>query len=173
LGLVIFRLIWGVFGSSTARFSAFIRGPRRVAAYVGDLIAGRTDRAVIGHNPLGGWSVAAMLALLAVELGLGLFSINLDGDQAGPLAKFVSFDQARGIAEWHHWLFNGLLALIALHLAAIVFYAAVKRDNLIGPMLTGAKSHSGDAAPMQPAPLWRLVVAVVVATVVTALIVRG
>jgi cytochrome b len=89
LGLVIFRLIWGFVGGSTARFSDFIRGPRGVAAYVRDLVAGRTDRAVIGHNPLGGWSVAAMLVLLAVELGLGLFSIDVDGDQAGPLAKFI------------------------------------------------------------------------------------
>ena len=90
-----------------------MRGPRAVGAYVGDLIGGRTDRAVIGHNPLGGWSVAAMLALLAAELGLGLFTVDVDGDQPGPLAKFISFDQGREVAEWHRWVFNGLLALIA------------------------------------------------------------
>ena len=148
-----------------------MRGPRAVAAYVGDLIGGRTDRAVIGHNPLGGWSVAAMLALLAAELGLGLFTVDVDGDQPGPLAKFISFDQGREVAEWHRWVFNGLLALIALHLAAIVFYAVVKRDNLIGPMLTGAKT--GDAAPMTPAPPWRLPAAIAVAAAVTWLIVKG
>ena len=97
----------------------------------------------------------------------------VDGDQAGPLAKFISFDQARAIAEWHHWVFNGLLGLIALHLAAIVFHAVVKRDNLVGPMLTGAKSHPGDPAPMTPAPPWRLAAALVVATIVTWLIVKG
>ncbi len=114
-----------------------------------------------------------MLALLTVELGLGLFTVDVDGDQPGPLAKFISFDQGRAVAQWHHWVFNGLLALIGLHLAAIVFYAAIKRDNLIGPMLTGAKSHAGDPAPMRPAPLWRLAAAVLVSMIATVLIVRA
>lgn len=173
LGLVIFRLIWGVFGSSTARFSHFLRGPSAIGSYVKDLIRGRKDHPVIGHNPLGGWSVAAMLALLAGELTLGLFAVNVDGDQAGPLAKFISFDQGQAVAQWHHWVFNGLLALIALHLAAIAFYAVIKRDNLIGPMLTGAKRHTGEATPMQPAPLWRLGAAIVVSAAMTWLIIRA
>jgi cytochrome b len=173
LGLVIFRLIWGVVGGSTARFSNFLRGPREISTYVGDLIRRRTDRSVIGHNPLGGWSVAAMLALLAAELALGLFTVNVDGDQPGPLARFISFDQGRAVAQWHDWVFNGLLALIALHLAAIAFHAVIKRDNLVGPMLTGAKRHAGDAAPMSPAPLWRLAAAIVVSAAITLLIVRG
>jgi len=150
-----------------------MRGPRAIVAYIGDLIRGRTDRAVIGHNPLGGWSVMAMLALLAGELTLGLFTVDVDGDQPGPLAKFVSFDQGRAIAGWHAWVFNGLLALIGLHLAAIAFYAVIKRDNLVGPMLTGAKSHAAPAEPMTPAPLWRLAAALVVSAGVTWLIVKG
>jgi cytochrome b len=170
--VVIFRLIWGFAGSSTARFSDFLRGPRAVATYVGDLVRGRIAAGPIGHNPLGGWSVAAMLALLAAELGLGLFTVDVDGDQPGPLAKFISFDQGRAVAQWHHWLFNGLLALIGLHLAAVIFYALVKRDNLVGPMLTGAKSHAGVAEPMTPAPPWRLAIAVVISAVLAWLIVR-
>jgi len=174
LGLVIFRLIWGVVGSSTARFSDFIRGPRAVGAYIGDLIRGRTDRAVIGHNPLGGWSVAATLALLAGELTLGLFAVNVDGDQEGPLARFISFDQGQAIAHWHHLAFNGLLALIGLHLAAIAFYAVIKRDNLIGPMLTGARRAAGEPAPpMRPAPLWKLGAAIVVSAALTWLIIHA
>ena len=114
-----------------------------------------------------------MLALLAAELTLGLFTVDVDGDQPGPLARFISFDQGRTVAQWHQWVFNGLLALIGLHLAAIAFYAFVKRDNLIGPMLTGAKRHAGDAAPMRPAPLWRLAVSVLAAAVLTALILRA
>ena len=173
LGLVIFRLIWGFVGGSTARFSDFLRGPHSIGDYVGELIRGRTDKAVIGHNPLGGWSVAAMLALLAAELTLGLFTVDVDGAQPGPLAKFISFDQGRAVAQWHHWVFNGLLALIALHLAAIAFYAIIKRDNLIGPMLTGAKRHAGEATPMQPAPLWRLAAAVAAAAAIAWLIVHA
>jgi cytochrome b len=173
LGLVIFRLIWGVIGSSTARFAAFLRGPRAIGAYLGDLMAGRSGRATIGHNPLGGWSVAAMLTLLAVDLGLGLFAVDVDGEQPGPLAKFVSFDQGRAIAAWHHWVFNGLAVFIGLHLAAIAFYAVARRDNLVGPMLTGAKASDGEAAAMTPAPLWRLAVAAIAAAVLTLFIARG
>jgi cytochrome b len=173
LAVVIFRLIWGFVGGSTARFADFLRGPRAIGAYVGDLVRGRMDNVVIGHNPLGGWSVAAMLALLAAELTLGLFTVDVDGDQPGPLARFISFDQGRMVAGWHHWLFNGLLALIGLHLAAIVFYAVVKRDNLVGPMLTGAKSHAGDPAPMAPASLWRLAASAAAAAALAWLIARG
>jgi cytochrome b len=173
LGVVIFRILWGFVGGSTARFSDFVRGPRAIGAYVGELIRGRTERMVIGHNPLGGWSVMAMLALLAGELTLGLFSVDVDGDQPGPMAKFISFDQGRAVAGWHAWVFDGLLALIGLHLLAIAFYAVVKRDNLIGPMLTGAKSHPAEAEPMTPAPLWRLAAAVVVSAAMTWLVVKG
>jgi cytochrome b len=173
LGALIFRILWGFVGSSTARFSDFIRGPGAIRTYLDDLIRGRTERMAIGHNPLGGWSVMAMLALLAGEATLGLFTVDVDGDQPGPLAKFISFDQGRTVAAWHQWAFNGLLALIGLHLAAIAFYAVVKRDNLVGPMLTGAKSHSAEAEPMTPAPLWRLAATIAVSAAVTWLTVRA
>ncbi|HXQ48088.1 MAG TPA: cytochrome b/b6 domain-containing protein [Caulobacteraceae bacterium] len=173
VGLVVFRLIWGVVGSSTARFSDFLRGPRAVIAYVGELGRGKTGRAMIGHNPLGGWSVAAMLGLLALDLGLGLFAVDVDGDQPGPFANLISFDDGRTIAHVHHWVFNALLALIALHLVAIAFYALVRRDNLVGPMLTGAKAAHPDAEPMTRAPLWRLAVAAAIAALAAVLIARG
>jgi cytochrome b len=173
VGLVVFRLVWGVVGSSTARFSDFLRGPRAVAAYLGELRHGKTEHAMIGHNPLGGWSVAAMLGLLGLDLGLGLFAVDIDGDQPGPFAGLVSFDEGRQIAEVHHWVFNALLALIVLHLAAILFYAVIRRDNLVGPMLTGAKAAAGAARPMTRAPLWRLAIAVAIAAVAAVLIARG
>jgi cytochrome b len=173
VGLVVFRLIWGVVGSSTARFADFLRGPRAIAAYIGELRRGRTEHAVIGHNPLGGWSVAAMLGLLGLDLGLGLFAVDVDGDQPGPFAGLVSFDQGREIAHMHHWVFNTLLALIALHLAAILFYAVVRQDNLIGPMLTGAKAAHADAEPMTRAPLWRLIIAAAIAALAGYVIARG
>jgi cytochrome b len=173
VGLVVFRMIWGVVGSSTARFSDFLRGPRAVLSYIGELRRGRTEHAIIGHNPLGGWSVAAMLGLLTLDLGLGLFAVDVDGMQPGPFAGLVSFDQGRAIAHWHHWTFNVLLAFIGLHLAAILFYAVVRRDNLIGPMLTGAKAAGGDAQPMARAPLWRLAVVAAVAALSAYLIAKG
>jgi len=173
VGLVVFRLIWGVIGSSTARFADFLRGPRAIIAYVGELRRGRTEHAIIGHNPLGGWSVAAMLSLLALDVGLGLFAVDVDGDQPGPFGNLVSFDVGRAIAHWHHLVFNALLALIVLHLAAILFYAVVKRDNLIGPMLTGRKSVAVQAKSMVRVPLWRLLAAAAVAAAVAYVIAKG
>ena len=111
----------------------------------------------VGHNPLGGWSVVAMLAALAVQVSLGLFAIDIDSLQPGPLAKFLSFDNARAVAHIHHLVFWGIVGLIALHLAAIGFYA-VRGRNLIGPMLTGRGDIPPGAAAPRFAPIWRAVV---------------
>jgi len=173
LGLVLFRILWGVAGSSTARFSSFIKGPRAIAAYVGDLVRGRTDKLVIGHNPLGGLSVAAMLALIVADVVLGLFATDEDGDHPGPFDKFLTFDQGSAVTQWHHWVFNALVALICLHLAAIVFYAVVKRDNLVGPMFTGRKTSASAVDPMTRAPLWRLLAAAAIAAASAVLIARS
>lgn len=172
LGLLLFRLAWGFVGGSTARFSSFLRGPRAVIAYARRLLSGETETA-IGHNPMGGWSVAALLALLAAEVGLGLFCVDVDGLEPGPLSRFVDFDAGRAAAHWHHWMFYALLALIGLHLSAIAFYAVVKRENLVGPMLTGARRVQDGVQPMTAAPLWRFLVAVVVAAGLAVWISRG
>jgi cytochrome b len=172
LGLVIFRIVWGFVGGSTARFSSFLHGPRAVAAYAARLIKGE-KAAVVGHNPMGGWSVAALLALTAAETVLGLFAVDVDGLEPGPLSRFVSFDAGRLAAHWHHMLFNALLALIGLHLIAIAFYAFVKRDNLVWPMLTGSRPAPEDAAAMSPVPAWRALVLAGAAAALTVWIARG
>jgi len=87
----------------------------------------------------------SMLLLLLAQCVLGLFSVDVDGIESGPLAVLVSFDIGRLAAETHHLTFYALLALVALHISAISFYGLVKRDNLIGPMITGVK-HVSDAA---------------------------
>jgi cytochrome b len=172
LGLVVFRLIWGVVGASTARFARFVRGPRAVFAYAGKLVRGGASE-MVGHNPMGGWSVMALLALTLAETGLGLFSVDVDGLESGPLSRFVSFDVGRLAAHLHHWLFNALLALIGLHLTAIGFYALVKRDNLVGPMLTGSRPAPEGAPPMTPAPVWRALVAAGLAAALAVWVARG
>jgi len=139
LGVVVFRLAWGVFGGATARFSSFVRGPRAVLRYAVKLAQGGGAEAGVGHNPMGGWSVLALLVVMAADIGFGLFCVDVDGLESGPLSDRVSFQAGRAAAHWHTILFNGLVALIALHLCAIAFYALVRRDNLIGPMLTGKK----------------------------------
>lgn len=152
-GLLLFRLIWGLIGSSTARFSNFLKGPRFILSYLN----GRAARA-LGHNPLGGWSVAAMLALLATQIGLGLFASDEDGEVFGPLSLWLEEETVEWVTETHQWLFYLLLALIALHVAAILVYA-LRRRNLVGPMITGRGKAPKGAAPMQAAPAWRAALA--------------
>lgn len=167
LGVVVFRLLWGVLGSSTARFSGFVRGPLRVGRYVRTLFSkqgfSKSGEPVVGHNPLGGWSVVALLALLATEVCLGLFSADTDGLYSGPLNYKVSDDLGQALTHWHGVVFNILLAFIVIHLCAIAFYAVVKRENLVGPMITGARTLPDSATAPRFAPLWRLVVGVLLA----------
>ena len=156
-GLILFRLIWGILGSSTARFGNFLAGPRRIMSYLN----GRSAYA-LGHNPIGGWSVAAMLTLLVAQVGLGLFAEDEDGLAWGPLSTLLDGDTVEWVTELHETLFNVLLAFIVLHVAAILFYALAKRKNLVGPMLTGTGSAPEGTAPMQAAPWWRLAIALLV-----------
>lgn len=138
--LLAFRIWWGFAGPDTARFKGLLGRPKAIAAYLSGQAPAR-----LGHNPLGGWSVAAMVLALAAQVLLGLFSIDEDGFEAGPLAGLISFDQARVAAHLHETVFNILLGLIALHLAAVAVYAA-RGSNLVGPMLTGrAKAPEGVA----------------------------
>ena len=172
LGLIVFRLIWGFVGGSTARFSNFVRGPKTVVAYAGGLMRG-AKTTVTGHNPMGGWSVVALLALLLAEVVLGLFVVDVDGLESGPLAAMVSFESGRLAAHWHHWLFNGLLGLIGLHLAAVAFYVLVKRDNILTPMLSGSRAGVDGGQPLVGAPWWRALVAACVAAALAVWIARG
>ena len=160
LALVVFRLFWGLFGSSTARFSGFIKGPRAVAAYLGKLLK-KGGEPVVGHNPLGGLSVIALLGLMIAEVVIGLFTQDTDGIESGPLTRYVSYEFADGARHWHGLIFNVLLGFIALHLFAIAFYLVVKRENLIGPMLTGRRSMAAPLTAPKFAPWWLAVVGLV------------
>jgi cytochrome b len=157
LALVMFRLFWGFTGSSTARFASFLTGPRAIASYASGLF-GSEREVVVGHNPLGGWSAALLLVLLAAQIVIGLFAQDVDGIESGPLTYLVSYDAADAARGWHHLLFNVLLGFIALHVAAILFYLIVKRDNLIGPMITGSKAFSAAVTQPRLGPVWLIVV---------------
>jgi cytochrome b len=166
LGLVLWRLLWGVLGSSTARFASFVRGPGAVLNYL------KGGGKAFGHNPLGGWSVVAMLLLLAVQVGLGLFASDEDALNEGPLAHRVSFETARTLAHRHETVFWVLVALIALHVLAILYYRIVRRDDLVTPMITGRAAPVAGEGPMVPAPLWRLLFSVTTAAGLTFVLVR-
>lgn len=166
LGLIVFRIAWGFAGSSTARFSSFVRGPVAVARYAVRLAMGRVQTFVVGHNPMGGWSVVALLTLLLLSLGTGLFAEDTDGLESGPLASRASYAVTHAAATWHGRLFDALLVLAALHLGAILFYALVKRDDLVSPMVRGSRLAPLGAEPMRAAAWPRLAVAAGVAVAV-------
>jgi len=162
LGLLLFRLIWGVIGSSTARFASFLRGPGTVLRH----LRGKAG-AAFGHNPVGGWSVALMLLLLSVQVGLGLFVSDEDGLNCGPLSHLISYDSARILAHRHETMFYILLGFIVFHVAAILYYLVVKRDNLVTPMVTGRGAASVSGEAMTRAPLWRFLLAAALAASIT------
>lgn len=158
LSLVVFRVSWGLVGSRHSRFSDFVRGPGAVISYVKRLRRG-DDVPAGGHNPLGGWSVMAMLASLLVQATTGLFA-NDDIFTEGPLARTVSKATSDTLTWIHHVNSNVLYVLIAVHLLAVLGYLIVKRDNLIRPMFTGRKTvppgtTTNDAPFANP---WRAVV---------------
>ena len=153
LGLLIFRIYWGFAGSSSARFSSFMRGPSGVVGY---LRGPREQHQNAGHNPLGGWSVAAMLTLMLAQVLIGLFVSDVDGLESGPLSHLVSFDASRTLADIHEIVFNVILGLIALHIAAILFYLLARRDNLIVAMITGRR-RAARMNSMTPVPTWRVI----------------
>jgi cytochrome b len=163
-GLIVFRILWGLVGTSTARFAGFLKGPAAIRDYLRPA-EGAASAAAIGHNPLGGWSVLVLLLLLVVQVVTGLFAVDIDGIESGTLSYLVDFDQGRAAAEIHELSFNLLLALSALHVLAILFYLLVKRRNLITPMITGfaTASAGGTGAGAHAVPAWRLVAVIAVA----------
>jgi cytochrome b len=132
LGLIVFRIVWGLIGSSHARFASFFPTPGRVRAY----LQGRWHG--VGHNPLGAFSVLGLLALVSFQIVSGLLG-NDDIAFNGPLADLISKGLSDKLTGLHKLSVNLLIALIALHLVAILYYVHIKKDNLLKPMLTGWK----------------------------------
>lgn len=130
LGLLVFRLVWGFLGSTYARFFQFVRGPAALRAYL------RGEWQGLGHNPLGALSVLALLGLLAIQATTGLFA-NDDIAFEGYLLPLVGSELSSKITGIHHLLEKALLLLVALHVGSIVFYARVKKQNLVHPMISG------------------------------------
>ena len=137
LTLLLFRLLWGCWGSTHARFSDFVRGPGAAIGYGRALLRGETPF-YRGHNPLGGWMVILLLLVLSLQAGTGLFA-NDDIFIEGPLYPWVSKAGSDFLTRLHKLNFDLLLILIGLHLLAALFYFFGKHENLILPMLTGRK----------------------------------
>ena len=137
LALLLFRLLWGFFGSETARFSRFLTSPRTALEHLKYALLREPDHQV-GHNPAGGWMVVFLLVLLLGETLTGLYVAN-DIADVGPLTGFVPAPAANAIEASHAILWDVLLAAIVLHVLAIAGYAAIKGQNLLRPMIIGSK----------------------------------
>jgi cytochrome b len=137
LALVLFRLLWGFFGSETARFTHFLTSPRIVFQHLRYALLREPDRQV-GHNPAGGWMILFLLLLLLAETLTGIYVAN-DIADVGPLTGIVPAAAANAIDFSHAVLWKILLASIGLHVLAIVGYTAVKGQDLVLPLITGTK----------------------------------
>jgi len=140
--LVGFRLMYGLIGSTTARFTHFIKSPLATFNYLKSLFK-RDTKPHAGHNPVGGLSVLALLGLSGAVGVLGLYS-NDDILNDGPLLHQVGKEASDHLTYLHGYWFNILLAIVVLHVCAIFFYRFYKRDNLIKPMITGARPWPDD-----------------------------
>jgi cytochrome b len=139
LALIVFRIVWGFVGSTTARFTQFVRGPGSIIDYLRGRWTG------LGHSPLGALSVLALLIVIGAQATTGLFATD-DIAFNGPLYRAVSASTAAQLSGWHRqaeWLIYGL---VALHLAAVLFYRFVRKDDLITPMITGIRLVSDPSA---------------------------
>lgn len=136
LVLLVFRLIWGFVGGSTARFSAFVRWPWTAFAYLRDSFAGKA-RPFLGHNPAGAWMVLALLGVVGAQAILGLYTLEHNEIAAGPLQRTIMDDEA--LTKTIQWLhargFYVLLALVCVH----VTVNALSMKGLIPAMVTGRK----------------------------------
>ena len=137
LALVTFRLIWGFVGGEYARYVSFVASPIRAMKFAKGLLS-KTHEHVIGHNPIGGWMVIVMLLLLATQAILGLFS-NDEIATTGPLARYVSDETSIKLMGRHRTIGDILLALVGIHIAAVLFHVLVKKDGLIRAMFSGNK----------------------------------
>ena len=133
LALILFRVIWGFVGSQYARFANFVPSPATLIAF----LRGQVDGG-LGHNPLGALSVIALLAVVLIQALTGLFADD-DIFFQGPLAKYVPNDTVALLTSIHHFNQYLIFALVGLHIAAISYYYFIKRENLVGPMVTGDK----------------------------------
>jgi cytochrome b len=168
LALLLFRLGWGFVGSATARFGGFVRGPGAVLAYARSLRrpGARTDKALeLGHNPAGGWMVVALLLVLALQAGTGLFTSD-DVTVDGPAVKLAGGAAVALASTIHRHIADVILAMVGLHVAAILAYRLLRGEDLVTPMLTGRKTVAADVAVEAPrmAPAARAALVLLLAT---------
>ena len=165
--LASFRLLWGLWGSATARFSQFFPTPIRLVHYFRQTWQG------VGHTPAGALSVMAMLLCLLAMITTGLFASD-DITLQGPLAQYAGEAFSDQMSDWHGLLFYGLLGLVVLHVLAIGYYWRIRQHALLPAMIHGHATVTVTAAATLPRPVrhrgWRLLASVLLAASLTWLL---
>lgn len=148
LGLIVFRLVWGLIGSRYARFSSFLYGPRAGLAYLSQTLSGTAKRH-LGHNPAGSQVVFLLLGLgLLVGLS-GLFAQGGE-EQQGAAAGVLGYALGKAIKEGHEFLAELMLLLVFVHLAGVALESWLHRENLPRSMVTGRKQAEADVPAARP-----------------------
>jgi cytochrome b len=155
-GLLLFRLIWGFLGSPRSRFADFLRPWPEVKAYI-DRLRRFDPPHSVGHNPLGGWMIAILLATLATMIATGLFAASRRA--AGPFAHFLAPATAQLAGNIHKLASNFLIGFIVVHVAGVAVDWLLTSENLVKAMITGRKRLPPEAAALEKpvAPVWRAV----------------
>lgn len=166
LVLVVWRVLWGFFGSSTSRFSAWLWWPWTAIAYGWRLLRGETPL-YLSHNPLGSYMILVMLGAVTAQAGSGLLAVEHNDLTAGPLYRLISEDTQKAVTVWHTSFFYWwVLALVPIHVLANFWYGLAKKEPLITAMITGRKPAAQylDAAEAEIAarPMLRALVCLVV-----------
>lgn len=165
LGLLIFRVLWGIWGASTAQFHRFIPSPAMLLNYLRKSIPAGPIK--IGHSPIAALSVIAMLAAIAFQVMTGLVADD-DVYTTGPLISYVESEVSEWATGMHSSNSDILLGLMVLHLVAILFYKLVKKQSLVKPMITGSLK-AGKATVLNPLIERSVIVFVITAAVSAAI----
>ena len=163
LALMLFRLVWGIWGPEYSRFSSLQLGIDKFKAYTKTLRS-KVSGNHAGHNPMGSWSVVVMLTLLVVQASTGLFSS--DDYLSGPLHHYLEDSLGNLITTIHHSGFTPIKVMVFLHLSAVIYYQWFKGERIIDAMLSGKKQLQGDHISIESSRLWLGLAIVLVAAAI-------
>ncbi len=170
LALIIFRVLWGLVGTDTARFSSFVKGPGAVLGYLRGEFPHKEHK---GHTPLGALAVLALLGLALAQVSMGLFAGDPFDGATGPLNPLVGVATADFLTETHEWFYWVVFGMIGLHITAVGLYGAFQAQNLIGPMVGGEGDKALHVEDNSPAPWGRALACLAVAAGVAFWIYSG
>ncbi|HSC66973.1 MAG TPA: cytochrome b/b6 domain-containing protein [Cellvibrio sp.] len=169
--LLVFRILWGVVGTHHAQFVNFVRHPLESVRYALHLTKGKA-KSYPGHNPLGALMVLTLLLVLLLQAVTGLFA-NDEILNIGPLYGYVSHELSLKLTGVHKELFYWIAGAVAIHIAAVLFYVFIKRENLIKAMITGKKPAHGlsEAKTIVSSRIWLALALIVVISAILAWII--